>query len=150
MPATKSFYMVLSAVVLIALFSLSAWLQNPGKNTSVNEGHCVLDQSDCEFKLGAEWGRVSLSPRPVPIEEPLNFVFYVPDQYRLESAHIEGVNMYMGRTVVFLDRQQAPVTGMSFLGSCREPSMHWKLVMEFSRDGNSFFRQLDFHTHYPQ
>ncbi|ALS98495.1 hypothetical protein [Lacimicrobium alkaliphilum] len=147
MPSAKTLSLVLSLLVLAVILSVAVWLQKaPSGDDNANDGDCVLDQSDCSFKLGKHSAVVSLSPRPIPIEEQIHFTFDIPDEYRLEEAHIEGVNMYMGRTIVFIDRQQLPLTGISFLGSCSEPSMQWKLSMVFSRDGNSFYRELYFNT----
>lgn len=150
MPAAKTLSLILSLLALLTILAVATWLQKaPPVSDNGNDADCVLDQSDCGFTLGKRRGSVSLSPRPVPIEEQIHFTFEIPNEYRLEEAHIEGVNMYMGRTIVFIDRQQNPLTGISFLGSCSEPSMQWKLSMVFSRDGNSFYRELYFNTHLP-
>jgi hypothetical protein len=147
MPSAKTMSLILSLLVLAAILSVAVWLQKtPSVPENGNDGDCVLDQSDCGFELGKHRATVTLSPRPVPIEEQIHFTFEIPDKYRLEEAHIEGVNMYMGRTIVFIDRQQSPLAGISFLGSCSEPNMQWKLSMVFSRDGNSFYRELYFNT----
>lgn len=143
--------LLITTLILVGVLSVAQWLKTSHSVPEhANEKDCVLDQSDCNFKLGGHTASVSLSPRPVPIEEQITFKFDIPDGFRLEEAHVEGVNMYMGRTVVFLDRQQFPLTGISFLGSCSEPSMQWKVSMVFSREGNSFYRELYFNTHYPE
>ncbi|GGD52617.1 hypothetical protein [Lacimicrobium alkaliphilum] len=151
MPPSRTLSLLFSLIILVVILSLAQWLRTSSSVPQhTNEESCILDHSDCEFELGGKTGSVSLSPRPVPIEEQIQFTFDIPTGYRLEKAHIEGVNMYMGQTLVFIDRQQLPLSGISFLGSCSEPAMQWKLSMVFSRDDNSFYRELYFNTHYPE
>lgn len=82
--------------------------------------------------------QLKMSPEPIPLEEEIAVTLKMPDQYIFKTAYIEGVNMFMGRTPVVINNQTDGVlTGVTFLGSCSEPRMYWRLtaVFEYSKNG---------------
>ena len=61
-------------------------------------------------------------------EESVTVKLLVPEGEEIESAWIEGVNMYMGKIPVLLDNDgEGEWSGWFMLGSCSEPVMKWQL-----------------------
>ncbi|GAB2682258.1 hypothetical protein Q4574_04695 [Aliiglaciecola sp. 3_MG-2023] len=67
----------------------------------------------------------------------LNIELSYDTQYVLRSGWLEGTNMYMGKTPLYIgasriDKQnnQVLVDAELFIGACSEPNMRWKLTIE--------------------
>ncbi len=59
----------------------------------------------------------------------------MPDSLQLNSAWVQGVNMYMGKTALMIDSvvnqgEQVDYLASLFLGACSEPKMKWQLVVQ--------------------
>lgn len=134
---------------LLAGILLITYLVNRAESLSLQSGPCQLQQRDCAFDVAGQLGSISLSPRPIPIEEPLTISLHLPTGSELISAHIEGVNMYMGRIPVIAEQQNGQIiTAVSYLGSCSEPNMQWRLVLVLQdASGKPLTRSWAFYTH---
>ncbi|GGO69645.1 hypothetical protein [Bowmanella pacifica] len=134
---------------LLAGILLITYLVNRTESLSQQSGPCQLQQGDCEFNVAGQPGSIGLSPKPIPIEEPLAVSLHLPKGSALISAHIEGVNMYMGRIPVIAEQQNGQIiTAVSYLGSCSEPNMQWRLVLVLQdATGKSLTRNWEFYTH---
>lgn len=96
---------------------------------------------------------VQLEPFPVQVEEQTRFELRLADTSRLNKfvvreAWIEGLNMYMGKTSVYVDEPSDPksVKGWFFLGSCSEPKMQWRLYMKVTTEKGEEILSFDFST----
>ncbi|WP_395343238.1 hypothetical protein PN836_002955 [Ningiella sp. W23] len=74
---------------------------------------------------------VSFEQTPVS-EEELFLNFELPETVKIEDIWIEGVNMYMGKTPVLFEDENAPNRGVTFLGSCNLDEMQWQLKVQLS------------------
>lgn len=135
---------LLAMVLLIAL-----WLQENQKETALDDSDCRLENSACSVQLEGGNLEVEILSRPIPLEEQVTIDFQLPSGAELLKAHIEGINMYMGRIPVLLERLDAQtVRGQTFLGSCSEPSMKWRLilVLQVPSQAQPVTRQFQFST----
>lgn len=96
---------------------------------------------------------VELHPFPVSVEEQTQFSVRLKEDSVLsgitvKKAWIEGVNMYMGRTTVFLEKPEGQniANGWFFLGSCSEPTMQWRLFIAVETDKGEEIMSFDFFT----
>ncbi|MEP4889790.1 MAG: hypothetical protein ABJV04_07180 [Aliiglaciecola sp.] len=81
--------------------------------------------------------QIAFSEFPIMIEEMLNIEITYDTQYVVRKGWLEGTNMYMGKTPLFLessriDKQNNHVLldAQLFIGACSEPNMRWKLTIE--------------------
>ncbi|GAA0345718.1 hypothetical protein GCM10009092_07760 [Bowmanella denitrificans] len=137
-----------SLLFLAIILLMAAWLGRSDfgeQSASV----CELDKQDCAISLDEEDGKISIMPKPIPLEEELDISILLPAGVTFQAAHIEGVNMFMGRIPVIVEHIEGRHhQAVSFLGSCTEPQMHWRLVLNLKRDdGQALHRQWDFYTH---
>ncbi|WP_334020714.1 hypothetical protein [Alteromonas sp. S015] len=100
------------------------------KDTDVVNGignSCNFVNETCEFLIDDKLSIASFSTKPEP-EESVTVKLLVPVGVEIESAWIEGVNMYMGKIPVLLDDDgEGNWSGWFMLGSCSEPVMKWQL-----------------------
>ena len=88
---------------------------------------CNFVNETCEFNIDDRIAIAHFSVKPVP-EESITLSLTVPSGVEIESAWIEGVNMYMGKIPVLLDSDSdTKWSGWFMLGSCSEPVMRWQL-----------------------
>ncbi|MFC3121722.1 hypothetical protein [Agaribacter flavus] len=120
----------ISGLVILATF-LCLVLLSEYKQVGVNDvlnrdSACRLQSNQCE--ITSKYGAISINFKQMPIsEEMLSIVFSLPSGYQINSAHIEGVNMYMGRTPVMFEQGKKINEGTTFLGSCNIEEMQWQL-----------------------
>lgn len=91
---------------------------------------------------------MQINPVPIPLEEELTVTLSIPIQRVFQRAWIEGVNMYMGKLPVVVEGSHTIGTHVSydaitFLGSCSEPNMRWRMVVEVA-EGNGRTERLFF------
>ena len=90
----------------------------------------------CEFLIDGEVAIATFSTMPEP-EESVTLKILIPENQEIESAWIEGVNMYMGKIPVLLDNDgQGKWSGWFMLGSCSEPVMKWQLRLNIEGKDN--------------
>lgn len=86
-------------------------------------------ESSCEVLLPTGNIKIQFNQKP-RIEEQIFVSLTYPETTEVDSAFIEGVNMYMGKIPVLLDSIEAKQSkGWFMLGSCTEPSMQWRLTI---------------------
>jgi len=98
-------------------------------NKSLNQSNkCVLQNKQCLFENPSTTLGIKFKHLPV-IEEEMLIDFDISDENQINSAWIEGVNMYMGKMPVIFDNDKN-VNGVTFLGSCSQTNMQWQLFIE--------------------
>lgn len=83
------------------------------------------------------------------IEEELFINFDISKGYVIAGAWVEGENMYMGKTPIIFENIDNKKTnkGFTFLGSCTQPDMQWKLYIEVkSEAGDTSLYSAFFNT----
>ena len=106
-------------------FQSSAFTQNSVVNGIGNS--CTFVNETCEFLIREDIAIAHFSTPPVP-EESITVSLSLPQGIVIESAWIEGMNMYMGKIPVLLEAQaNGKWSGWFMLGSCSEPVMRWQL-----------------------
>ncbi|MDF2180168.1 hypothetical protein P2G88_18085 [Aliiglaciecola sp. CAU 1673] len=123
-----------------ALMVLAWWLWDARQTTEdrlTESTLCNLSGQACELDLAEEETAIWLTPQPVPVEEEIQFHLRLPSGFRLAKGHIVGENMYMGRIPLLVQSQPqkrednfSEWTAISFLGSCSEPQMLWRVQLE--------------------
>ena len=88
---------------------------------------CNFVNEACEFLIDDKLAIATFSTMPEP-EESVTLKIIVPEDQEIESAWIEGVNMYMGKVPVLLENDgKGAWSGWFMLGACSEPVMKWQL-----------------------
>lgn len=88
---------------------------------------CKFVDGECVFLVQGMLANARFSQPPEP-ETSVTIMLNLPDDYQIESAWIEGVNMYMGKVPVLLEQNNSNEwQGWFMLGSCSEENMNWQL-----------------------
>jgi len=116
---------VAGCVFLAHKFQSTAFTDNNVVNGVGNS--CNFVNETCEFNVNGNLAIAHFSVPPVP-EESVTVSLTLPQNLIIESAWIEGVNMYMGKIPVLLESEDnVKWSGWFMLGSCSEPVMRWQL-----------------------
>lgn len=139
------------SIALIFILTVVYWYNFQSSHT-VEGLSCDLDNGQCTSVFDQKEVKVRVLD-PLVIEEELNVQMEYPTTYKLTQAWIEGVNMFMGRSRLELldpstNAEKHNIKGIFFLGSCSEPKMQWKLVLEFTEEGGDevHYREVRFST----
>lgn len=118
--------LVVAACVFLAhKLQSNAFIDNNVVNGVGNS--CNFINETCEFNVNDQVAIAHFSIPPIP-EESVTVSITLPQDLIIESAWIEGVNMYMGKIPVLLESEtNTKWTGWFMLGSCSEPVMRWQL-----------------------
>ena len=124
-------------IVAVCVYLAHKFQSSVLKDTSVVNGignSCNFVNETCEFLIGNDIAIAHFSEKPVA-EESVTVTFSIPPNYVVESAWIEGVNMYMGKIPVLLEQgPQGKWSGWFMLGSCSEPVMRWQLRLNIASE----------------
>lgn len=121
---------------------MSYFTTNEGPDFELNQAF-ILEQ---EFRL-------DISPWPVAVEEEITLLLtplLTDDTIEAVSARVEGVNMNMGRIPVIWWKQPktGDYKGHFMLGSCSEPKMQWRLVVDVQlQSGKKIQRLAEFSSY---
>lgn len=74
---------------------------------------------------------ISLSNEQPEPETPFTIVIEKPGLSMPKSAHLEGVNMYMGKIPVFFTQTSTGLEAEAMVGVCANNTMQWHLVLEW-------------------
>ena len=122
--------LVAIVVVAVCVYLAHKFQSSALKDTSVVNGignSCNFVNETCEFLIDDKLAIASFSTMPKP-EESVTVKLLIPEGKNIESAWIEGVNMYMGKIPVLLESDgKGKWSGWFMLGSCSEPVMKWQL-----------------------
>lgn len=133
---TKLLQKALGPLIIILLAAAIYFAQKQIGLSNENEAtfyglgnHCEFVNLECHFILDEEQAYATFSAHPVT-EESTTVRFHLPEKTQIQSVWVEGVNMYMGKIPV-LSEQVHPGewTGWFMLGSCSEPEMRWKMLI---------------------
>lgn len=117
-----------------------------GQECQLRDNACFFSNDDMELSI-------EFMQAPV-VEEELTLNFTFSDNVLVQGAWIEGVNMYMGKTPVIINtlNYRSPLTGITFLGSCSQASMQWRLMLEVKTKEaeKTFIYSASFTTHNEQ
>lgn len=134
----KQTYIIQSLSLLLLVISVI------GCDTANNKStiSCVNTPNEC-MKLVD--GNTS-----VTINSPIIFVenlyqITVESNEPIKQAHIEGVNMNMGKLPLVLTKTEQGYVGKFNLGMCSEPVMKWKLTLYF---GNATPKEFEFNSYW--
>lgn len=126
-------------VVAVCVYLAHKFQSSVLKDTSVVNGignSCNFVNETCEFLIDDKLAIATFSTMP-EAEESVTVKLLVPGDEVIESAWIEGVNMYMGKIPVLLeDNGKGEWSGWFMLGSCSEPIMKWQLRLNI-KDNDS-------------
>lgn len=78
----------------------------------------------------------------IEVEEELLLSITVPNNTKIKQMWVQGINMYMGKSAVFIDSvyvQEGRKVHKArlFLGSCSEPAMRWQLIIQTTDDNQA-------------
>ncbi|MDB2330110.1 hypothetical protein N9V74_00205 [Alteromonas sp.] len=119
-------------ILLVAIAVYTAHRYQSAVNTTQGDANeignrCTFVNGRCELLIVGERA-VAIFSDPVETETSITLTLSLSSNITLESAWIEGVNMYMGKVPVLLEKDSTGVwTGWFMLGSCSEPTMRWQL-----------------------
>ncbi|MCV2884205.1 hypothetical protein OE749_05820 [Aestuariibacter sp. AA17] len=121
-------------IIALILILSAVYLSNQ-RNLPVEEGtSCQFDGNMCNIRFKNLDHSVRIETFPPKVEEMTQLTLSQHESVTVESAWVEGVNMYMGKT-------HLPITHMTqtfsqsdmFLGACNEPEMTWRIVVNYSK-----------------
>ena len=138
----KQLPLVAIIVVAVCVYLAHKFQSSVLKDTSVVNGignSCNFVNETCEFLIDDKLAIATFSAMP-EAEESVTVKLLVPAGEVIESAWIEGVNMYMGKIPVLLDNDgEGEWSGWFMLGSCSEPVMKWQLRLNIKdKDSPSY------------
>ncbi|MDO6565856.1 hypothetical protein Q4561_02180 [Alteromonas sp. 1_MG-2023] len=108
------------------------------------ENNCTFVNEHCDFLIDDKRATAKFSEKVEP-ETSITILLNLPEGAIIESAWIEGVNMYMGKIPVLLENKlNGSWTGWFMLGSCSEPVMKWQLRLNI--EGQAAPSYLYFNT----
>ena len=117
-------------ILLLLALIFGVYLSNVNKVLLV-DGICDITVSSCKFEALDQVVSVSFEQKPVP-EEELSLNITLPERLEIQTAWVEGINMYMGKSPVIFENPSNAGEGIVFLGSCNLSEMQWRLLIEFS------------------
>ncbi|MBU3022853.1 hypothetical protein [Aestuariibacter sp. A3R04] len=129
-PVKKQGYIAfaLFLAVIIAFFALrEGKTDNDTSMGLVNQ--CEFVNSLCQINHNDNVVLSTFSSIP-EVEASITVNFSLPPFMDIDSVWIEGVNMYMGKVPVLVEKTEPGIwSGWFMLGVCSEPVMRWKMVM---------------------
>tara|TARA_Y100000310_G_scaffold255630_1_gene263144 strand:- start:10538 stop:11017 length:480 start_codon:yes stop_codon:yes gene_type:complete len=134
----------LLAIIVVAV---CVYLAHEFQSSAMNENvlingignSCNFVNETCEFLIDGEVAIATFSTMPEP-EESVTLKILIPENQEIESAWIEGLNMYMGKIPVLLDNDgEGEWSGWFMLGSCSEPVMKWQLRLNIEGKDNPHY-----------
>lgn len=131
----------LVAIIIVAMcvYLAHKYQSSALQDASVVNGignSCNFVNETCEFLIDNKLAIATFSITP-EVEESVTVSLSAPQSKEIESAWIEGVNMYMGKIPVLLDSDgKGKWSGWFMLGSCSEPVMKWQLRLNI-KDSDS-------------
>lgn len=135
MNKSPSIIHILIAFLLLCALVFGAYLANSNKALT-NAEHCDITEGVCEVRVFNQSVRTKFEQKPVA-EEELFISFSLPNKLAIERAWIEGVNMYMGKTPVMFEDAHDDTRGVTFLGSCNQAEMQWRLHAQVKNKATS-------------
>ena len=136
-------------IFLVAVCVFTAHQYQMSANRSSNSLHeigesCTFVNEHCEFLIHGRHAYAEFSEKVEP-ETSITVILNLPEGTQVESAWIEGVNMYMGKVPVLLEKKpNGEWSGWFMLGSCNESTMKWQLRLNI--EGQAAPSYLNFET----
>jgi hypothetical protein len=120
---------IVFAILVIAVF-IGIYFSNVNKSLT-NTAQCSLHNNTCLFSNETLDLTVVFKQTPI-VEEEIFIDFTLSRDFIVKQAWIEGINMYMGKTPIMINKRTngQVITGVTFLGSCSNPTMQWQLFVE--------------------
>lgn len=125
-------------VVALCVYWAKQELSSSGlkSNSELKSLQCNFVNSQCRLLLEQKPVVATFDTAPTP-EESVTLSLSLPPGEEIESAWIEGVNMYMGKVPVLIEPDEAGLwQGWFMLGSCSQPLMQWQMTLTFKGRNN--------------
>ncbi len=127
----KTLFLLTFASTLIIIYMLNS------TSLKKNSYTCTLYLQKCDIQLNEGPLQVVILEQLV-VEELIPVKISLPTPLKVEQIHIEGINMYMGKSPVHqisgistdLSSVQDEWVGEFFLGSCALAQMEWRMVVK--------------------
>lgn len=128
--------------LFLLAISLSATYYNYVNKQDITAAECDLTTETCTFPH--EYGKIAIKfLSQIVVEEEILLSIDLPKGVELQSAWIEGINMYMGKTPIIKEGS----TFLTFLGSCNLAKMQWRLhLLVENKSGQVTKYSAVFHT----
>ena len=127
----KALFLMTFAIILIIIYTLNT--------TSLEKKSysCTVYVQKCDIQLEEGPLQVVILEQLV-VEELVPVKISLPTSLKINQIHIEGINMYMGKSPVHqisdiytdLSSVQNEWVGEFFLGSCALAQMEWRMVVQ--------------------
>ena len=121
---------VILAAILVFTVSQFADVKSDAYSTAESEGACVLEGTACQVFI-SDGLRIDVKVnQTITIEEAIDIEFTTSPGIEIESAWVEGVNMFMGKVPLLLEAVEPDTQkGWFMLGACSEPKMQWRMTI---------------------
>lgn len=123
-------------VVAVLIFSINKSIQEPTVlpvNDIAKVMGCTIQNNRCEFNVDQQKFDVIFVEKPVP-EEEVRFSISSNEDFNIENAWIEGIDMYMGKSPVIPELvEPSRLQAVFFLGSCNLRTMEWRMMLKFKQ-----------------
>lgn len=127
----KALFLLMFIIILMFVYGVNRPSIHDNSNT------CIVYAQNCNILFDEGPVEVEILDQLV-VEELIGVKISLPAALIIEQIHIEGINMYMGKSPVHqtivnkVDGLKKHTTweGEFFLGSCSLAEMHWRMVIE--------------------
>ena len=136
-------------IVLLVLIVTVGYLTS--LSTLNSDAHfCRLEDGVCQISSATVDAQVSIVPHTIPLESALTVSLLLSAEATVESAWVEGINMYMGKIpLALVESEPSHWQGRLFLKMCSEPEMQWQLIVKLRvANGQRQSRRFIFSTSY--
>lgn len=134
-----TFFSKISLSLLVFTAIIGLFLNYTYSPTLKSSKQCDIDETDPCVVYDNGQKIVVQFLQEIEVEEELSLTVIVSNSATIKKMWVQGVNMYMGKTVILTDSVYAADTGKVykarlFLGSCSEPLMRWQIVIQTEND----------------
>lgn len=120
-----------AGLMTLTVLLVSVYIYNHHSGHTDGYDLCSENKNQCIRSSGLH---VSFDPSNIPLEEEVKVSLITHEDFEIQNAWVEGVNMFMGKIPLLIETESdSPHNRKSailFLGSCSEPRMHWRLFVE--------------------
>ena len=142
---TPIFYMVLAIIVV---FIYQTFISDDVEENSSSIS-CDFERGKCGFEN--EFGMFLLSAEPglITTESEIQFGLTHEDlnSVTIESAYLEGRDMYMGKIPLFFEKNNDQLIASTMIGACIEKKMVWQMVINAKYNDAPFTMSYSFYSY---
>lgn len=136
----RNFSTVLLVFLAISAFIIYQSFISDDLDDNYSSIICEFEHGPCTFEN--QFGQFLLKANPEVIRTESEIIFqlshYALESVTIESAYLEGRDMYMGRIPLFFEKRNGRLLASTMLGACIEDEMVWQMIVNAKLEDVSF------------